>query len=445
MPRTANWRKWLEDHDIRRWHDNLAMNSPSTADERLKLLSRYCRLHDTTPAKLAGRAKDSGGPRAVHEQLQDFVVRIHKPHKPSDHGEDDAEEASRDRCRRGHTPGYLAQYVKAVRSWMDHNDVTLRRVRTGDANSAPTVENEVPITPEQLQQVLAAASPRGRVVVSLVGLAGLRPESLGMRRAEDGLVLEDLPDLEIEGRRVRLRAVPAQVMVRRGLSKVRRRYFSFLPSEACKYLTDYLGHRLARGEQLTPKSPLIRPDYNYERRGRPDDLRGRGFLTTQAISAEIRDALRACALIQRPYALRGYFIQRLESAERDGKIPQIDRLFFSGRNEAIDLRYSHFKNLPQTTVEEMRRVYKACEPYFGTRRDSVEEGLQVEELSEALAEMFLKGAPADWKRFVKAIQIMDEGQMAIREELKPERLARLRDEWRQSPEYLAELKKLKAK
>ncbi len=364
----AAWRALLEDEEVREWHDKLSLNSALTADERGRILHRYCTILRTTPAKLVGRAKDQdGGRRNVERELQDFVVRMRKPHKPSEHGEPDDDAKAVERCRRGHAPGYVENFTKSLRSWFDHNDITLRRIIIGDTDAAPTVENEVPLTPLEIRDVLSAASLRGRVVVSLVALAGLRPEVLGTRRAEDGLTIGDLPDLELKDRTVRAKRTPLQVVVRRELSKVKRKYFSFIPSETSRYVVEYLEHRLARGEDVTNESPLLRPDYNRERQGRPAELRGREFLTTQAITSEIRDALRARGLSQRPYALRSYFIQRLESAERDGKISPLDRMFFSGRKDSIDLRYSHFKALPQSVVEELRAVYVKCEPYLGAK------------------------------------------------------------------------------
>src|SRR5439155_16549236 len=163
------------------------------------------------------------------------------------------------------------------------------------------------------------------------------------------------------------KTTPLQVNIRRELSKVKRKYGSFLPAEAGNFVRDYFEHRIARGEVLTPKSPVIRPDYNGERQGRPAHMRGSLFLTTQAITSEIRDALRSRRMTQRPYALRSYFIQRLMSAERDGKIAALDRMFFSGRKDAIDLRYSHFKSLSPKTIDELRRGYAACEAYLGAK------------------------------------------------------------------------------
>jgi len=369
MDRPA-WRSLLEDPDVARWHGKLALAAETTANERARVLYRLCKALGTTPAEMAARAKDAdGGRRAIESALQDFIIKLRKGHKPSDHGEDDSDATARGRCVRGHSPGYLENFVKAARSWLDHNDVTLRRIVVGDTDAAPSVEDEVLLTPAELREALTAASQRGRVVISLIAFGCLRPESIGNHDASDGLVIGDLPDLELRDKSVHIKRTPLAVVVRRELSKVKRRYLTFLPAEAAQYVKEYLEHRAARGEELAPKTPLVRPDYNRERQGRPAHMRGNPFLTTQAITSEVRDALRACGFRQRPYSLRAYAIERLMSAERDGKITRLDRMFFSGRKDAIDLRYSHFKSLSPEVVDEMRRAYAACSPYLGAKPD----------------------------------------------------------------------------
>ena len=371
--RTAAWRSILADPEVARWHAKLGLRKTGTSDERARILYRYCKALKTTPAKIASRAKEpDGGRRAAQDRLQDFVTLLHGPHKPSDHGEDDRAEKARKCCGRGHSPGYVENFSKAVKSWLEHNDVVLGRIYLGDTG-ATYVQDEQVLLPEQVRAAINAASPRGRVVISAVAFAGVRPEVLASRRAEDGLRIKDLPDIEldIKARSVKLLRAPAIVIVRRELSKVRRRYLTFLPGEAAHSVEEYLEHRLARGEDLKPDSPLIRADYDFERRGRPKDMRGSPFLSTPAITSEIREAMRAVGLSQRPYALRSYFISRLESASRDGKITAHDKEFFEGRKKSIDLVYAYHKGLTREDVEQMRAVYLGCEPYLGAKPTAV--------------------------------------------------------------------------
>ncbi len=363
------WRQVLEDPEVKRWHDKLATRSTLTADEYVRVLNRYCAALGTSPARIVARAADQdSGRRAVQAELQDFVVRVLRPHEPSGHGENDDDAKAVETCARGHMPGYLTRFVKVLRSYLDHHDIVLRRVLVGDTDKT-LVEGEPLLTPDQMRDVITAASPRGRVIIALVAWSGLRPEVLGNHDASDGLVIGDVADLELKDGRVMIRSAPVQVVVRRELSKIRKRYFSFVCREGAVYLQEYLERRMANGEILTKDSPVVRPDYNrgYDRRGRPENMRGSMFLETAAITSEIRRTLRARGLPVRPYALRNYFVSRLESALRDGKLGLHDKLFFEGRKTAIDLRYSHHKQLPPETVEEMRGAYAKSEPYLGAK------------------------------------------------------------------------------
>lgn len=363
----AEWRAVLEDPEVVAWHDKLAMRSSLTADEYARVLHRYCTAIHTTPAAIVARANDQDGARrAVQKQLQDFAKLMRGSHKPSSHGEDDGDADAMRRCRRGHAPGYVNRFPKVLRSYLDHHDIVLRKIYVGDTD-ATLVEDEPLLTPEQLRDVVTAASPRGRVIDALVAWSGVRPEVLGNHDASDGLVIGDLPDVVLADGKVTVSRHPMQVVVRRELSKIRKRYFTFLCGEGAVFLQDYLARRAANGEELTKDSPIVRPDYNRGRQGRPANMRGSPFLETAAITSEIRATLRSCELHVRPYGLRNYFVSRMESALRDGKVTLHDKLFFEGRKTAIDLRYSHHKQLPQETVEELRNAYATAEPYLGAK------------------------------------------------------------------------------
>ncbi|HEY5539055.1 MAG TPA: hypothetical protein VIL58_05910, partial [Thermoplasmata archaeon] len=258
----AAWRAVLEDPEVRAWHDKLAMGSELTADEYARVLDRYCTAVNgtptelnrtpttmkrsptalnTTPAALVARAKDQdGGRRAIEHQLQDFVIRMRKSHKPSSHGEDDGDAESVRRCARGHMPGYVNRFPKVIRSYLDHHDIVLRKIFVGDTDSATSVEDELLLTPAQLREIVTAASPRGRVIVALVAWGCLRPEVLGNHDATDGLVIGDLPDLDLTDDKVKITRHPMQIVVRRQLSKIRKRYLTFLCGEGAMFLQDYL-------------------------------------------------------------------------------------------------------------------------------------------------------------------------------------------------------------
>ena len=81
------WRDALEDPEVRAWHEKLEMRSTLTADEYVRVLGRYCMAIGTTPAAIVAGAKDqNGGRRTVEKRLQDFVMGMRKPHRPSTHG-----------------------------------------------------------------------------------------------------------------------------------------------------------------------------------------------------------------------------------------------------------------------------------------------------------------------------------------------------------------------
>src|SRR5207249_10133894 len=88
----------LLDPDVREWHATMELKKTGTADERGRVLYRYCKALKTDPASIVASARDlNGGRRSVERKLQNFVVMLHGPHKPSDHGEDDRDGAARER------------------------------------------------------------------------------------------------------------------------------------------------------------------------------------------------------------------------------------------------------------------------------------------------------------------------------------------------------------
>ena len=364
----STWRTVLEDPEVAAWHAKLAMRSTLTADEYVRILGRYATANGTAPAAIVARAKDqNGGRREVERELQAFAIRMRKPHVPSTHGEDDKDPEAMKRCARGHMPGYVNRFPKVLRSYLDHHDVVLRKVYVGDTD-ATLVEDEPLLTPEDIRNIMTTASPRGQVVVAFIAWGGLRPEVLGNHDASDGVVIGDLPDIELKDGKVLITNHPVLVVVRRELSKVRKKYLTFLTGEGAVALENYLAYRAGNGEVLTEDSPIIRPDgKGYTRRGRPAAMRGSLFIETSAITKEVRRTLRACDLHVRPYGLRNYFVSRMESALRDGKIGLHDKLFFEGRKNAIDLRYSHHKQLSRETIEELRKAYANAEAYLGAK------------------------------------------------------------------------------
>ena len=102
--KTAKWRVLQKDADVLRWYDNVARGSATTAIDRIRLLARYVAYHHTTPGKLVERAKKDR--KAIEDQLSDFIGTLEK---------------------QGKAPGYILNYVKAVRSYLDFHEVRLDR------------------------------------------------------------------------------------------------------------------------------------------------------------------------------------------------------------------------------------------------------------------------------------------------------------------------------
>jgi hypothetical protein len=147
----------------------------------MRTLARLCRLLDTTPWEILASHEEGNGFRNA---LMDFV---------------------HDRLEEGKAPGYVNNYAKAVRSWRDFNGLELRGVKVGRTTATPTLADEQVPTAEQLRDLLMAATPRGRAVISLLAFSGVQPGVLGNFNGTDGLRLKEFCDLEVAGERLSLR------------------------------------------------------------------------------------------------------------------------------------------------------------------------------------------------------------------------------------------------
>ncbi len=322
-----------------------------TAVERARVLYRFLRIHDSSPRALVDLAKKDR--RKVEDILSDFVGKL---------------------LNEGKSPGYVENYLKAVRSWLDYNEIRLvRRIKIGNRNATPSIEDERVPTPAELRTIHCYAGERARCSISLIAFAGLRPQTLGDVSGTDGLIVKDLPDVRIENDRVVFTKVPTMVSARSSLSKARHKYFTFLTSEGCEYLQAYLEKRLAMGEALTPESPIIAVTPGYERMGKSLRNRGSKFITTKNVTREIREAMRP-RFKWRPYVFRAYFDTQLLVAENHGKISHAYRQFFMGHKGDIEARYTTNKGrLPEDLIEDMRRSFMSCDGYLSTRPPGREE------------------------------------------------------------------------
>jgi len=345
----AKYRHLLEDRTLRRWYDNLARGSEITADVYLRRLGAFCRENQLTPSALASMSI-----RRVEELLMDYVTANQNKYAGS----------------------FLQATVKVVKSWLSHNDVELRRkIKIRGANDTPSLREERVPTREELRRILLSASKQARVPSILLAHSGLRPESIGDYRGQDGLRIRDLPELRLSGGEVKFEATPAMVIVRANLSKARHQYFTFLSEEACGYVKDYLEERALNGEKLTPDSAIVRPK-----------VAEKPFIRTVNIGDMMRLAIRKAGYPWRPYVLRSYFDTQLMLAESRGLVLRDYRMFWMGHKGDIENRYTTNKHrLPESVIEDMREAYRRSQDYLQTTKAEIGE----EKIKEAFKKQLL--------------------------------------------------------
>jgi hypothetical protein len=93
----------LKDPQVRRWYDNVSRGSEPTAQVYLRRLGLFCKRWHSTPAGLLGKR-----PREIHNLLVDTVTELE---------------------RRGYAGSYGQAIVKAVKSWLSSNNITLGEIR----------------------------------------------------------------------------------------------------------------------------------------------------------------------------------------------------------------------------------------------------------------------------------------------------------------------------
>jgi len=275
----------------------------------------------------------------------------------------------------GKAGSYIVRFKKALKSFGRFNGKNLElNINIANERLSPTIENEKVPNKEELGRLLRKASSRGRVSISLMAYAGLRPESLGNYEGTDGLRLKDIEGLRLSDN-IEFDKIPARITVKSMLNKARHQYFSFLGDEGITYIKEYLEERRRQGELLDYNSPLLQFD------NKKKYLRKNDFLRTTLITRDIREAIQGAGLKMRPYVLRAYFSTALDIAESKGLISHPWRQFIMGHKGDIEARYSTNKRLPPDMIEEMRESYRKCLKFIETR---------VSEVSEDNAKLFLQ-------------------------------------------------------
>jgi len=332
----------LEDQKVSRWYENLRAKSVLTATTWLRTLGYYCELQNTTPETLLITIERTN----FRDSFSDFVRKMEK---------------------QGYSGAYIKRFKITLNSFGKFNGIVPNlNVNIAGEQMYKTTEDERVPSKGEVSKILRKASSRGRVAISLMAYAGLRPESLGNYEGTDGLRINDIKELKL-GDIIEFTNIPASISVKSMLSKARHRYFSFIGEEGATYIKEYLEERIRLGEELSYDSPLLQLDLKKEY------IRKNDFLRTTLITRDIRDAIRGAGLKMRPYVLRAYFSTALDIAESKGLISHPWRQFIMGHKGDIEARYSTNKRLPPDMIEEMRESYRKCTKFLETRVSEVSE------------------------------------------------------------------------
>ncbi len=330
----------LSNQDILRWYDNLARSSVVTAEVRLRKLGKFCENNKMTPKELIELGLRD--PRAVADLLEDNITTMEK---------------------KRYAPQYIKTIVTSVKSWLHHFDIEVkRRIKIANVDATPTLVDERVPEASELTELFNRANLRAGAVISLMGKAGLRPQVLGNHNATDGLMIQDLPELEVIHGIARFTKTPARVVIRRTLSKAGHKYFSFITETGAEKILAYLNQRMIDGEILSPESPVIAPFSKYKRfRGKNEEKK---FLCTAIIERDVRNTMRP-RFKWRPYVLRAFFDTQLLIAESRGKIAHDFRVFFMGHTGSMEAKYTTNKSiLPKALTDEMYESFKKCQEFL---------------------------------------------------------------------------------
>jgi len=339
----------LEDVDVRRWYENVARGSEVTADVYLRRLGAFCKHFELSPKWLISLSEDE-----VYNLLLDYVSALE---------------------RAGRAGSYIHSALKAVKSWLAHNGIEIRRrIKIRGARDTPSLRDERVPTQQELRRIFLSGDKKARAACVLVAHSGLRLMTLGNYRGMDGLRVKDLPEIRIERGKVEFEQIPTMVVVRPELSKARHQYFTFLSEEGCQYLKDYLEERMLNGERLTPNSPIIRPK-----------VASKPFIRTVNIGDMIRNVIRKAGFSWRPYVLRVYFDTQLMLAESKGLVLRDYRQFWMGHKGDIENRYTTNKcRLPESVIEDMREAYEKSQEFLQTTKPEIGREKLAEEFRKQL-------------------------------------------------------------
>jgi hypothetical protein len=137
----SKYARFPVDPDLKRWLSNLARGSAITSEVALRRISRASEILALTPGSMATMARDQK--KTFQDVLEDLVAKL---------------------LSEGKSTGYVAGIIKAVKSWLRYNDVTLtRKIKGGNVDATPTLENKQIPTQEELSRLIRTSPPRIRL------------------------------------------------------------------------------------------------------------------------------------------------------------------------------------------------------------------------------------------------------------------------------------------
>jgi integrase len=300
------------DVDVARWINNL--NSKSAKRIYAEGLLKFSEFINQNPKEIVSSFQNDK--LDAQNKLTDFILSL----------------------KEKHTPKVCHNYLVSVKSWLKDNDISiLRHINCGNIRAAPTIEDEYPPSQEELNRVLKYCDLRCKSAISLMAFAGLRPTTAS------SIQLKDIPDLSIKGE-VKFTKVPAQIRIKSLFSKNSKSYFTFLSTEGCEYVAEYLRYRVKLGEILSPDSFVL----TYGNKARLHSFSRTGF------SRLIKRAFIRAGYPFRPYILRSYFA----TAIMNSQISSVVQAFLMGHSGSMESIYTVNKNLPQSQIEEFRHLFQ---------------------------------------------------------------------------------------
>lgn len=318
--------------DVRDWLRNRERNSVASADVNLRnLMQSLHAFRSIDPPQLLSLSQ-----KELEEFMQDYVdFFLRKPP-----------------AGKGLLASTVSKYVDSVRSFLQwHGRKIERPLRIPDADDNPLAQSSGIPTQEQLAMLLRSCDARTAAIVALEAFSGVRPQVLGRDDGSDGLTLADLPDLVYSSTEASFGTVPAEVKVRKALSKTRKPYTTYIGPEGCAILTAYLTTRINGGERLRPDSPVI------------SQVNTPAFCHRGNIQDSLRIRMRSVGIKSRTYTLRSYFSNRCLVS---GMQPAFQQFLMGHKGDLLSRYGLHKQSLPPDTWTEMRRAYERAVPYLET-------------------------------------------------------------------------------